>query len=165
AIAIALSTSAPPGSRGTVFAIDRSADALRVARANVERHRADARWPVVPLRGDLLSAMAPASLDLVLSNPPYLSPAEMEEASPELRFEPPSALAGGDPDGLGVVRALVGQAAAVLVPGGFLAVEIGAAQAASALGIFDPGTWRDPAIVRDIEGRDRVMVARRDPLA
>lgn len=165
AIAVALSVSAPPGSRGTVIAIDRSEDALRVARTNVERHRAESRWPVVALRADLLSAMAPASLDLVVSNPPYLSPAEMEAAPPELGFEPGAALAGGDPDGLGVVRSLVGQAASVLVPGGFLAFEIGAGQGPAALAIFAPETWRDPAIVRDIEGRDRVVVARRDPLA
>jgi len=165
AVAIAIATSAPPGTRGIVFATDRSAAALRVARANLERHRAALAWPVVALRADLLSAMAPASLDLVVSNPPYLSPAEMASLAPELRFEPADALAGGEDDGLGVVRSLVGQAASVLVPGGFLALEIGADQGAAALGGFAPETWRDPAIVRDIEGRDRVVVARRDPLA
>jgi len=165
AIAIAIAASAPPGSRGTVFAIDRSAGALEVARANVDRHRAELQWTVVALHADLLSAMAPASLDLVVSNPPYLAPGELAEAAPELRFEPESALAGGDSDGLGVVRSLVGQAASALVPGGFLAIEIGAAQGPEALAIFAPETWRDPAIVRDIGGRDRVVVARRDPLA
>ncbi len=165
AIALALATSAPPGSRGIVFATDRSAGALRVAAANVARHRAALQWPVVALRADLLSAMAPASLDLVLSNPPYLSPDDMVAAPPELAFEPVAALAGGDPDGLGVVRALVGQAAGVLRPGGFLACEIGAGQGAAAVECFSSDIWRDPAVVRDIEGRDRVVVARRDPLA
>jgi release factor glutamine methyltransferase len=161
AIAIALSASAPHGRHGVVLAVDRSVGALAVARRNVERHRLALRWSVRLVRGDLLSTFREASLDIVAANPPYLSPLDLAAAPPELAHEPRVALAGGDEDGLGVVRRLIVEARRVLRPGGFLVCEIGAQQgdavqeAARSAGLFDD------RILTDLAGRDRVLVAQR----
>ena len=122
AVAAALARELP---RATVWASDRSLGALAVARANCARHAPG----VGLLAGDLLAPVRGGSIDLVVSNPPYVSEADLAAVAPEVReFEPRGALAAGV-DGLAVLRRLVVDAARVLVPGGWLLVEIGVGQA------------------------------------
>ena len=104
-----------------VDATDLSADALAVARINIDRHRLGHR---IRLRqGDGLAA-ADGRYDLILCNPPYVNQDSMQQLPPEYRAEPTLALAGGA-DGMDFVRPLLSGAAAHLQPQGALVLEIG----------------------------------------
>ena len=105
-----------------VDAADLSADALAVARLNVERHGLDDR--VALLQGDGLAAVAGRRYDLILCNPPYVNSESMAALPAEYRAEPVLALDGGT-DGMDFVRPLIAGAAAHLAEGGVLVIEIG----------------------------------------
>jgi ribosomal protein L3 glutamine methyltransferase len=117
AIACAL---AFPGAR--VDAVDVSTDALEVARRNVARHGVGDR--VRLLQGDCYGPVGDARYDLILSNPPYVSDAEMAALPDEYRHEPELALRAGA-DGLDVVRRILAGAPAHLAREGVLVVEVG----------------------------------------
>lgn len=106
----------------TIDAVDVSADALEVARANVEDYGLCGR--VTLLQSDLFAAVAGRRYDLVLSNPPYVRDAAVAAFPPEYAAEPRLAHAGGA-DGLDVVRRILAAAGGHLVPGGHLVVEVG----------------------------------------
>lgn len=108
--------------RARVDAIDVSPAALAVARVNVRRHRLSDR--VRLRRSDLFASVPAGRYDLVVSNPPYEPTARVEALPDEFRREPRLALDGG-PDGLGVIRPLLRQAAERLAPRGRLLVEVG----------------------------------------
>ena len=104
-----------------VDATDLSAEALTVARKNVERHHLNGR---IRLRqGDGLAA-AEGRYDLILCNPPYVNQDSMQRLPPEYRAEPSLALAGGA-DGMDFVRPLLAGVAAHLQPTAALVLEIG----------------------------------------
>ncbi len=104
-----------------VDASDLSADALEVAARNVADYQLEQRVQLV--RGDLFSGLG-ADYDLIVSNPPYVNRASMENLPREYRAEPEMALAGGE-DGLDVVHRILAQAGDHLAPQGVLIVEIG----------------------------------------
>ncbi|CAD5369735.1 50S ribosomal protein L3 glutamine methyltransferase [Rubrivivax sp. A210] len=104
-----------------VLATDLSADALAVARLNVERHGLAER--ITLAQGDGLTA-APGRFDLILCNPPYVNAASMAALPPEFRAEPALALDGGA-DGMVFVRGLLAEAGHHLNAGGVLVLEIG----------------------------------------
>jgi release factor glutamine methyltransferase len=155
AVAAALARELPAA---RVCASDVSADALAVARVNLARHAPR----VVLWRGDLLAPLRPAAFDLVVANPPYVADAELAGLEPEVRdHEPRLALAAG-PDGLAVLRALVAEAPRVLVPGGWLVVEMGAGQAPAVDRLARAsGRWVRVEVARDHAGIERVLAARR----
>ncbi|MBN8509551.1 MAG: 50S ribosomal protein L3 N(5)-glutamine methyltransferase [Burkholderiales bacterium] len=108
-----------------VDATDLSADALAVARINLQRH--DLAEHVRLRRGDGLAA-ADGRYELILCNPPYVNAASMNALPPEYRAEPALALdgnAGGGADGMDFVRALLPRLAEHLLPQGALVLEIG----------------------------------------
>jgi release factor glutamine methyltransferase len=141
-----------------VVATDTSPAALSVTRHNAARHGVAAR--VHCIQADLLAPL-PEKLALIVSNPPYLTPAELEAAAPEVaRYEPRHALDGG-PDGLAVLERLLAMALCRLCPGGALLVEIGAGQGTRARALVR-GHFPESSveIARDYAGRDRVLVIR-----
>jgi release factor glutamine methyltransferase len=96
-------------------------------------------------------------LDLVVSNPPYISENEMDALPVEVKKEPVLALNGGK-DGLRVIRPLIRQAAALLKPGGYLLMEIGETQAKDCiLYIEDIEFFMTPTIIPDLAGLDRIV--------
>jgi ribosomal protein L3 glutamine methyltransferase len=105
-----------------VDAADLSADALAVARLNVERH--DLAERITLLQGDGLAAVQGRRYDLILCNPPYVNGASMAALPAEYRAEPALALAGGD-DGMDFIRTLMADAATHLTERGVLVLEIG----------------------------------------
>lgn len=159
AIAISLATECAEVTGLRLLAVDLSAAALGVARRNAAR-LLPAGAAVGFFRGSLLEAVRHASLDLVVSNPPYLSAAELAAAPPELAFEPELALLGGDLDGLGVFRDLVVAARRVLCPEGGLLVEIGATQGEAAARVAQEEGFGAVEVLPDLAGRDRVLQAR-----
>lgn len=105
-----------------IDATDLSADALEVARINVDEH--DLVNRINLLRGDLFDPVEGQTYDLIISNPPYVAEAEVEAFAPEYAQEPVMAHLGGE-DGLDLVRRILGEAAQHLNPGGGLLCEIG----------------------------------------
>jgi ribosomal protein L3 glutamine methyltransferase len=105
-----------------VDATEVSAAAAAVAVRNVRDHGVGDRVEV--LIGDLYGPIGGTRYDLILSNPPYVSEAEMEELPAEYRREPALGLAAG-PDGLDLVRRILADARRHLNPGGILVVEVG----------------------------------------
>jgi release factor glutamine methyltransferase len=150
-IAVALAKHLP---KASLVAIDASPEALRLARLNAERHAVQITF----LSGDLLEPLA-EPVDLMVSNPPYVSQAELAAAMPEVSvYEPRLALDGGE-DGLDVVRRLLSQAKEKLKPGGALLVEIGASQGQAMIKLAQthfPGAVIQ--IKKDLAGLDRLLV-------
>lgn len=98
--------------------------------------------------------------DLIVSNPPYIALAEMDGLAPEVRaYEPSTALTDGG-DGLSAYRALARGAADHLTVGGRLLVEIGTEQGPAVSEIFRSAGLEDVSVKGDLNGRDRVVMAR-----
>lgn len=137
-----------------VVLIDRSADALAVAKANARRHAVDERISLV--HGDLLTGLG-GPVDLVVANLPYVPSDEIDRLQPEVRREPRLALDGG-PDGLEVYRRLFVEAPSMLSRRGALFAEIGDGQGTAAIGLArERFPEYDVLIHPDLEGRDRVL--------
>jgi len=105
-----------------VDAVDLSADALAVARRNVEAHDLSAR--VHLYEGDLFAPLGARRYDVILANPPYVETAAMAAFPPEFSAEPPLAHDGGA-DGLSIVRRILREAPEHLTTNGALICEIG----------------------------------------
>ncbi len=124
-LAVTLATELP---EAQVVAVDRSWEALKVARENARRHKVEQQihWVLA----DLVAALAPRALfEVIVANPPYVPTADWEQLPPEIKeYEPRLALDGG-PDGLEVIRALVPAVQPLLQPDGLLALEVGQGQA------------------------------------
>jgi release factor glutamine methyltransferase len=142
----------------TVCAADREPTALAVARVNVARHAPG----IALVCADLVAAFRRAAFDLVVANPPYCRDDEIASLAPEVRdHEPRAALAGG-PDGRAVLDALVASVPAVLAPGGWMVLEVGAGQApAVTAALARAGGWTDVRTADDAAGIARVVAARR----
>jgi ribosomal protein L3 glutamine methyltransferase len=122
-----------------VDAVELSADALEVARSNVERHGVSEQ--VSLLEGDLWAPVAGRAYDLIVSNPPYVGDLEMAALPLEYSHEPAVGLRSGAA-GLDVVTRILAGARAHLRPGGILVVEVGdAAEVVAATWPELPFTW------------------------
>ncbi len=139
-----------------VDASDVSADALAVARRNVERHRLGERITLVA--SDLFEKL-PGRYDLILCNPPYVNDASMAALPAEYRAEPALALAGGA-DGMDLVRRIVAEAPDHLSDIGVLVLEVGHERAA-----FEAAFERlECAWLETSGGDDRVVLIERGAL-
>lgn len=111
------------------------------------------------LASDWLAAV-PGRFDLILSNPPYIAEDEMPDLAPEVLREPRRALTPGG-DGLNAYRAIARGTPARLMPGGRLIVEIGPTQGQAVAALFAAQGLTELAILPDLDGRDRVVAARK----
>lgn len=146
-----------PGSRG--IATDISDPALAVATQNAQALGVASRLETI--RSDWFNAVT-GRFDLILSNPPYIAAHELADLSPEVRLHDPAiALSPGD-DGLAPYRIIAAQAPAYLSAQGRVIVEIGWQQGADVTAIFQAAGWREIRLIPDMEGRDRVVIARAD---
>ena len=142
-----------------VVAVDVDETAVEVAGRNAARLGFGARVDVAC--SDLFAGLPPKQrFDVIVSNPPYIPAVEYEALEPNVReYEPRLALYGGE-DGLDVYRPLVVEAALRLRPGGTLAVEVGAGQAAAVRALFAATGAFAPARERpDLGGIPRVVFA------
>ena len=164
--------------------------ALAVACQNAVRH--DVRQRLQPVRADFTRPLLrPESLDLLVSNPPYVGKTEYEGLSAEVRdFEPVTALVpnfvdsdkipshdhhhdhGGShshapstppdkPEGLEHLIAVAQEAFVALKPGGLLLMEHGYAQGAAIKVLLESHKWENVLILKDLSGHDRVASARK----
>jgi len=108
-----------------VDAVDISADALAVARRNIERHELQQR--VTLFQSDLFDEIKDRQYDLIIANPPYVDDEEMAALPAEYQHEPLLGLHAG-PDGLDIVKRILESAADHLTERGVIAVEVGNSQ-------------------------------------
>jgi release factor glutamine methyltransferase len=150
AIALAIADE-HPGAR--VLGVDSSEGALALAGEN--RDRAGVNGRVELVRGDLLAGVS-GPFELVVSNPPYVDPAEWEALQPEIRlYEPKDALVGS-----GVARTIARASRPLLAPGGWLVLEVGDGQAGPLARSLGELGYDDVTITRDLAGRERVVEGR-----
>lgn len=139
-------------------ATDICAAALAVAQENAERLSLHERAHFV--QGDWFHGVE-GRFDLIVSNPPYITEAEMADLAPDVRdWEPHTALTPGG-DGLGAYRAIAFGAFARLRPGGRIALEIGPTQAAAVSAMLSAQGFADLEVRQDLGRRDRVVLAHR----
>jgi release factor glutamine methyltransferase len=158
AIAVSVAMTRPDA---TLVATDLSHDALVVAELNAERHRVTGR--VTFLRGDLLEPLASrrARVHVVASNPPYVDPSIATTLPREIRSYEPAMAIVAPGYGESVHARLIDEAPGVLIPGGWLVMEVAAGQAARVVELFKRPTFDEDVIVRkDGIGWERVIAAR-----
>lgn len=137
-----------------VFASDISIDALQVAERNRQRLNASVQF----FAADLIEAVRPQSVDLLVSNPPYVPGADQANMQREVRqWEPHVALFAGD-SGLEIYSRLLTSARQVMKPGGRLMMELGYQSLAGVQELLASG-WSDIQVVSDLAGWPRVIVA------
>jgi len=144
-----------------VTAADVSPDALDVAKRNAARHGVADR--VAFLQGDLFAPLpARATFDAVLSNPPYVTPAELATLAPDVRDHEPRLALDGGPDGLAFYRRIAAGVGPFLKPGGVLMVEIGYTQDEAVRALIAGRPELDVGkTLKDAAGLPRVVTAKR----
>ena len=118
---------------------------------------------ITPVRGDLFTywqTLPEGQLDLIVSNPPYLTAAEMGALQPEVAQEPAMALEAGE-DGLVFYRAIAEHYQKALRPGGALALEIGWQQREAVTALLAANGWTEIVCRKDFGGNDRCVMARK----
>jgi release factor glutamine methyltransferase len=152
AIALSVAREVP---NATVFAVEKSADSLAWAEKNFDRFaNAEVRL------GDLTDAFNElnGSVDVVLTNPPYI-PVDMVPVYPEVVLHDPGLALYGGQDGLDVIRLAERTAKRLLRDGGFFAVEHADIQAAAITELLLAAGWHNVISHQDFNGRDRVVTA------
>jgi release factor glutamine methyltransferase len=151
AIALAIVDEHPGAS---VTAIDVSRDALALARENLDLIGINGRVRLV--EHDLMAGFGRDDFDLVVSNPPYVEPGDVETLQPEIRdWEPRIALVAH-----GATEAVARAATEALCPGGWIVLEIAENQAANVARLLGELGYDDLRISPDMAGRDRVLEGR-----
>ena len=156
-LAISLAVNLP---RAVIIASDTSVEALHLARLNALRHGVSERirWVAGDLLSHLLSRNLAGKVTAIIANLPYISHAEWDHLSPDVKdFEPRLALDGG-PDGLDVYRRLLDESPGLVSVGGFILMEVGVGQAD--LLCRDPAVTNAFTIVKvwpDLQGIPRVV--------
>jgi len=139
-------------------AVELSHDALELFRENaadlcldIKAVEADAKTYFLSLRND--------AADLIVCNPPYITPSDYSGNYAELREEPRMAFLGGD-DGLDFYRAIIPNYKSKLSHGGLMAFEIGNDQADAVTALFRHAGYTDITVIKDYSSLDRVIYAR-----
>jgi release factor glutamine methyltransferase len=153
-IAFALAKELP---HAEITAVDISAPALEIARANAVRLQLESR--IRFHEADLLAGIALNSFDFVISNPPYVGESEEDSVQLEVRkFEPRNAVFAGH-QGTEVIERLIPQAHEVLKPGGWLVMEISGTIASEVCELL--ANWHEVQITNDLQGIPRVVSAQK----
>ena len=137
-----------------VLACDISFPALEVARRNSNTHQAAVQF----LAADLLEALAPSSIDLLLSNPPYVPGADAANMQREVRDWEPHVALFADDGGLDIYQRLIAGAAVVVKASGRLLMELGFRSLESVREML-AGEWTDIEVSSDLAGFPRVIGA------
>ncbi len=156
-IAVSVAANCP---RADVTAVEIDEAVVEVATKNADANDVSDRVNI--LHGDLFKPLGTeAQFEIIASNPPYITNAEMKDLQPDVKLHEPDLALRGGADGLDVVRKLVNGAPRRLVPGGVLLLEIGCDQAEAVQKLFaDAGVFEPAEIVKDLGGRSRVVCAK-----
>lgn len=138
---------------------DLSREALAVAKKNIQRCRLGGRVSAIQVDAKKPCPGFLGKFDMIVSNPPYVTEAEMEALPPSVKdYEPDMALRGGQ-DGLDFYRAICGNFTAALKPGGFLCFEFGMNQGDSVCAILEEHDFTVLERTQDYNGRERAVLA------
>lgn len=139
--------------------IDFSTDALKIARENAADHGFLNRAEFI--HSDLyINIPRGMKWDVIVSNPPYLTEADLSDLQPEVAHEPRMALDGGK-DGLNFYRRLIPESGGFLKPEGRLGFEVGAGQAPAVCEILKKNGYKDVRVFRDHQEIERVVTAKK----
>jgi release factor glutamine methyltransferase len=138
--------------RAEVWATDISRAALRVAATNAARLGAHVFW----LAGDLVACVADRSIDVLVSNPPYVPASELATLSTEVRDHEPSLALSSGPTGFEIYERLIPDARRVLRPGGRLILELGYNSSGRVMELLADG-FADIRLTNDLAGIPRVV--------
>lgn len=109
-------------------------------------------------RSDMFSSFrGTEQFDVIVSNPPYIPSAVIEELEPEVRDHEPRGALDGTADGLYFYRILAEECAKHLTPGGHVYFEIGYDQGAAVKELLDIHGFKDTRVIQDLTGKDRVV--------
>lgn len=137
-----------------VTMVEKFPEAARYAERNIKRHGTD---NVTLICGDVLNGAAnDKEYELIVSNPPYVPKNEMETVSPEVHYEPETALFGGE-DGLDFYRAVITEYKKALKAGGMLAFEVGAGEAAAVEALLEDAGLKEINTEKDLGGICRAV--------
>lgn len=137
-----------------VTLVEKFPEAARYAERNIKRHGTD---NVTLICGDVLNGAAnDKEYELIVSNPPYVPKNEMETVSPEVHYEPETALFGGE-DGLDFYRAVITEYKKALKAGGMLAFEVGAGEAAAVEALLEDAGLKEINTEKDLGGICRAV--------
>jgi release factor glutamine methyltransferase len=152
------------GVQGSLIAVDASLDALQVAKRNALKHRLLAASFVHSSWFDALDPSLQGHIDLIVSNPPYISDVEFENVEDVLLFEPRMAQTAPDAEGIGGfadIATIVSEAPAWLTPHGVLIVEHGNTQGDAAVACALRAGFSSAHTVSDMAGHPRMLVAKK----
>jgi release factor glutamine methyltransferase len=153
AIALSLAIEKP---NNTFIAMDYSFPALLVAKVNAVNNNVN---KVFFWQGSWLEAIAEKSVDMIVSNPPYIEQDDPHLLEGDVRFEPMTALASGT-DGLDDIRKIIAQAKYCLRPLGWLMIEHGYHQAQQVIQLFEQASFVAVKSEQDFGGNDRVVIGK-----
>lgn len=142
--------------QSAVFAVEKFDSALEYLNRNIEHNNAT---NVTVIKGDVLAGDGSDGVyNLIVSNPPYIPPCEMEIISPETRFEPKTALLGGQ-DGMLFYKAILKEYKNSLTKGGMLAFEVGINEDRKVAEILKTADFKNITVTKDFNGINRVVTA------
>ena len=158
-LAIALARTWPTA---RVLAVDISAEALAVARRNAARYAPQVSFQCLDALREWPKGLAPGTLDVLVSNPPYVREGERPLMRANvLAWEPTTALFVPDDDPLLFYRRLAELGRELLRPGGVLCVEINEALGPETAALFQAPWFEDVRVLPDLFGKARVVPGRR----
>ena len=154
AIAAALATLWPGAA---VVAAERCPEALALARENFAALGLEGR--IQPVAATWFDGVPPGPYDAIVSNPPYLTAAEVAATAPEVREHEPRAALEAPEEGLADLRAILEAAPGYLRPGGLLALETGCDHRAALCARLQAAGFQSVAAHQDLTGRERFILA------
>jgi release factor glutamine methyltransferase len=154
AIAAALATLWPGAA---VVAAERCPEALTLARENFAALGLEGR--IQPVAATWFEGVPTGPYDAIVSNPPYLTAAEVAATAPEVREHEPRAALEAPEEGLADLRAILEAAPGYLRPGGLLALETGCDHRAALCARLQAAGFQSVAAHQDLTGRDRFILA------
>ena len=139
-----------------VTMVEKYDEAIRYAFHNIELNKVNAK----AVKGDVFEAphLPNDSIDLIVSNPPYIPQEEMKYCSPEVKFEPQTALLAKD-EGLEFYKAIINNYTPILKTGGAICFEVGFKQAQSVKKLLENSGYKNIKIKNDLNGIGRAVTA------
>lgn len=142
--------------QSAVVMVEKYPEAMRYIEQNITLNGA---YNSLALEGDVFLGIAcEQEYDLIVSNPPYIPPSEMAIISPETKFEPETALLGGE-DGLDFYRAIIKNYKNSLKVGGMLAFEVGINEAERVKSLLTDAGFGKITVTKDLNAVERVVTA------
>lgn len=135
--------------------VDIAETSIALARENAKKNDVQAEWLVSDLFSDVYGAF-----DVIVSNPPYIATAVLQELMPEVIEHEPKRALDGHEDGLYFYRQIIADAPSYLKPGGWILFEIGYDQGESVPALLTEADFTEITVIKDYNGNDRVVRAR-----